>query len=168
MDRSASCGSRAFYLDWRPASASALKKKGCSTANQEAVPNPTEHSLETIYDAAANDIFGFWSHQSASPPQRKGQRHRAPIIYLVDDDPSFLRALSRRLRALDYQVETFGSAEQFLRPPPLQTPRLAWCSICRFRGPADWDCRRRSRRRKNRCRWSLSRPTATFPPRCAR
>jgi FixJ family two-component response regulator len=33
---------------------------------------------------------------------------------LVDDDPSFLRALSRRLRAPDYQVETFGSAEEFL------------------------------------------------------
>jgi FixJ family two-component response regulator len=28
-------------------------------------------------------------------------------------------------------------------PAALQTPRLAWCSICRFRGPADWDCRRR-------------------------
>lgn len=79
MNRSASCGSRAFYLDWRPASA--LKKNGCSTANQEAVPNPTEHSLETIYDVAANDIFGFWSHQSASLPQREGQRHRAPIIF---------------------------------------------------------------------------------------
>jgi FixJ family two-component response regulator len=33
---------------------------------------------------------------------------------LVDDDPSFLRALSRRLLAADYQVETFGSAEEFL------------------------------------------------------
>jgi FixJ family two-component response regulator len=33
---------------------------------------------------------------------------------LVDNDPSFLRALSRRLRAADYQVETFGSAEEFL------------------------------------------------------
>ena len=67
--RSVSCGSRAFYLDWRPASA--LKKKRCSTANQEAVPNPTEHPLETIYDAAANDIFGSWSHQSASRPRAR-------------------------------------------------------------------------------------------------
>jgi FixJ family two-component response regulator len=33
---------------------------------------------------------------------------------LVDDDPSFLRALSRRLQAADYQVETFASAEEFL------------------------------------------------------
>jgi FixJ family two-component response regulator len=70
--------------------------------------------LETIYDADANDIFDSWSHQPASPPQSEGQHHRAPIISLVDDDPSFLRALSRRLQALDYQVETFGSSEEFL------------------------------------------------------
>jgi FixJ family two-component response regulator len=37
-----------------------------------------------------------------------------PIVYLVDDDPSFLRAVSRRLRAADLQVEAFGSAEAFL------------------------------------------------------
>ena len=38
-----------------------------------------------------------------------------PVVYLVDDDPSFLRALSRRLRAAGYRVETFASAEEFLR-----------------------------------------------------
>jgi FixJ family two-component response regulator len=37
-----------------------------------------------------------------------------PIIYLVDDDPSFLRGLSRRLVAEGYQVESFGSAQEFL------------------------------------------------------
>jgi FixJ family two-component response regulator len=52
--------------------------------------------------------------QEAASPQSEIQRQGAPIIYLVDDDPSFLRALSRRLRAADYQVETFGSAEEFL------------------------------------------------------
>jgi len=50
----------------------------------------------------------------AATPQSETQRQGTPIIYLVDDDPSFLRALSRRLRAADYQVETFGSAEEFL------------------------------------------------------
>jgi len=50
----------------------------------------------------------------AASPQTETQRQGSPIIYLVDDDPSFLRALSRRLRAADYQVETFGSAEEFL------------------------------------------------------
>jgi FixJ family two-component response regulator len=53
------------------------------------------------------------NHEAASPA-RSACQQRAPIIYLVDDDPSFLRALSRRLQAADYQVETFGSAEEFL------------------------------------------------------
>jgi FixJ family two-component response regulator len=53
------------------------------------------------------------THEAAGP-QSETQRQGTPIIYLVDDDPSFLRALSRRLRAADYQVETFGSAEEFL------------------------------------------------------
>jgi FixJ family two-component response regulator len=52
--------------------------------------------------------------QEAASPQSGIQPQGVPIIYLVDDDPSFLRALSRRLRAADYQVETFGSAEEFL------------------------------------------------------
>lgn len=42
------------------------------------------------------------------------------IIYLVDDDPSLLRALARRLGAAGFLVETFQSAGIFLdhpRPP---------------------------------------------------
>jgi DNA-binding response OmpR family regulator len=35
------------------------------------------------------------THEAAGP-QSETQRQGAPIIYLVDDDPSFLRALSRR------------------------------------------------------------------------
>jgi FixJ family two-component response regulator len=53
------------------------------------------------------------THEAASP-QSEIQRQGAPIVYLVDDNPSFLRALSRRLRAADYQVEAFGSAKEFL------------------------------------------------------
>jgi FixJ family two-component response regulator len=64
----------------------------------------------------------FLAFGATNPPARPRGRvsvtARAPIIYLVDDDPSFLRALSRRLRALDYQVEIFGSAEQFLARRP--------------------------------------------------
>jgi FixJ family two-component response regulator len=43
-------------------------------------------------------------------PPREGP----PLVYLVDDDPSFLRAAARRLRAADYRVETFESAQAFL------------------------------------------------------
>ncbi len=45
-------------------------------------------------------------------------RVAAPVVYLVDDDPSLLRALSRRLRAANLQVEAFDSAEAFLRRRP--------------------------------------------------
>jgi len=66
------------------------------------------------------------SHEAANPPQSENESQHAPIIYLVDDDPSFLRALSRRLRAAGYQVETFGSAEQFLSRPPSEA---AGCAV---------------------------------------
>jgi len=42
------------------------------------------------------------------------ERQGAPVVYLVDDDPSFLRALSRRLRAEGYEVKCFDSVEEFL------------------------------------------------------
>jgi FixJ family two-component response regulator len=54
------------------------------------------------------------THETFTPAQSEGLQRHPPIVYLVDDDPSFLRALSRRLRAADYRVETFGSAEEFL------------------------------------------------------
>jgi FixJ family two-component response regulator len=66
------------------------------------------------------------SQQAASLPQSEGQRQPAPVIYLVDDDPSFLRALSRRLLAAHYRVETFGSAEEFLNRHRSET---AGCAV---------------------------------------
>jgi len=38
-----------------------------------------------------------------------------PIIYIVDDDPSFLPAVSRLLRAVGYAVRTFASPSEFLK-----------------------------------------------------
>jgi FixJ family two-component response regulator len=52
-------------------------------------------------------------------------RELVPVIYLVDDDPSFLRALSRRLLAAGYRVESFGSAEEFLARRHLDVPGCA-------------------------------------------
>ncbi len=49
----------------------------------------------------------------------------APIVYLVDDDPSVLRALSRRLRAADLQVEAFASAQAFLAHCRAPAPGVA-------------------------------------------
>lgn len=37
-----------------------------------------------------------------------------PVLSIVDDDPSFLSAIARLLRAAGYTVQTFSSAKQFL------------------------------------------------------
>ena len=39
---------------------------------------------------------------------------RAPMVCVIDDDDSLLRALRRLLDATGFRVETFSSAEQFL------------------------------------------------------
>ncbi len=38
----------------------------------------------------------------------------APVVYVVDDDASFLTAVSRLLRAAGYALRTFSRAEEFL------------------------------------------------------
>jgi FixJ family two-component response regulator len=38
----------------------------------------------------------------------------APIVFIVDDDPSIRKALGRLLRSFGFQVETFPSAQKFL------------------------------------------------------
>lgn len=45
-----------------------------------------------------------------------------PVIYVVDDDPSVLKAVERLLRSADYEVETFTSALEFLELRHLDTP----------------------------------------------
>jgi FixJ family two-component response regulator len=40
--------------------------------------------------------------------------HTAPLVLVIDDDPSLRRALRRLLQAHGWQVEAFASAEQFL------------------------------------------------------
>ena len=37
-----------------------------------------------------------------------------PIIYIVDDDESVLRAMKRLILSMDMDVLTFGSSEEFL------------------------------------------------------
>jgi two-component system, LuxR family, response regulator FixJ len=45
-----------------------------------------------------------------------------PIIHVVDDDPSFLVAVTRLLRASGYSVRTFSSAEEFLKESTGESP----------------------------------------------
>ncbi|MDR3458135.1 MAG: response regulator [Verrucomicrobiae bacterium] len=49
-----------------------------------------------------------------------------PTIYIVDDDASFLRSVSRLLRAVGYPVETFMSAQEFL---DRLSPALSGCVV---------------------------------------
>jgi len=46
----------------------------------------------------------------------------APIVYVVDDDASFLVAVSRLLNAARFTVKTFASAHEFLAQLPARTP----------------------------------------------
>jgi FixJ family two-component response regulator len=41
----------------------------------------------------------------------------APLVSIIDDDPSVLRALERLIEAAGYAVETFASGEAFLDAP---------------------------------------------------
>ncbi len=43
----------------------------------------------------------------------------APLVSIVDDDPSVLRALRRLVRSAGYTVATFASAGEFLDSPAL-------------------------------------------------
>ena len=44
----------------------------------------------------------------------------SPVIFIIDDDASVRKGLSRLLRSLGFEVETFASAEQFLAREPYQ------------------------------------------------
>lgn len=45
-----------------------------------------------------------------------------PMVHLVDDDASFLRATSRLLRASGFAVSLYSSAQEFLNRPPDNEP----------------------------------------------
>jgi FixJ family two-component response regulator len=47
---------------------------------------------------------------------------RAPTVFVVDDDPSFRRAIKRLVESVRLQVETFESAHAFLRSNRPDTP----------------------------------------------
>jgi FixJ family two-component response regulator len=55
-----------------------------------------------------------------------------PIIFVVDDDASILKAVSRLLRAGGYVVQTFASAADFLAA---LTPQAAGCVVVDLRMP---------------------------------
>jgi FixJ family two-component response regulator len=60
------------------------------------------------------------------------------VVYVVDDDPSVCRALSRLIRSVGLDVETFQSAEAFLDQAPPNRPACLVLDI-RMPGPSGLD-----------------------------
>ena len=56
----------------------------------------------------------------------------SPIVYVVDDDASFLKAVSRLLHASGFDVKTFSSAAEFLAS---LTPEARGCVIADLKMP---------------------------------
>ena len=46
----------------------------------------------------------------------------APVVFVVDDDPSVRKGLTRVMTSAGYEVETFASARDFLARPPSKGP----------------------------------------------
>jgi RNA polymerase sigma factor (sigma-70 family) len=56
----------------------------------------------------------------------------APIVFVVDDDPSVRRAIKRLIGSVGLQVELFGSAQEFLRG---KRPEVPSCLVLDIRLP---------------------------------
>src|SRR5262249_58297427 len=56
----------------------------------------------------------------------------APIVFIVDDDPSIRKAFGRLLRSLGFQVVTFPSAQEFLEH---ELPDAPGCLVLDVRMP---------------------------------
>ena len=55
-----------------------------------------------------------------------------PIVFIVDDDESVRKALSRLIKSVDLKVETFSSANDFLKRDPYDGPA---CMVLDIRMP---------------------------------
>ena len=62
----------------------------------------------------------------------------SPIVYVVDDDASFRRAMSRLLRSADLTVQTLASAQEFLEQPDTDRPSCLILDV-RMPGPSGVD-----------------------------
>jgi FixJ family two-component response regulator len=61
-----------------------------------------------------------------------------PIVYVVDDDASFRKAVSRLLRTAGLEVEALASAQEFLEHPMVDGPSCLVLDV-RMPGPSGMD-----------------------------
>jgi len=71
----------------------------------------------------------------ATPAGPQGEPQEQPIVFVIDDDDSVRRSLERLLRSVDLDVETFASAQDFLRKPMPDRPACVVLDL-RLPGPS--------------------------------
>jgi FixJ family two-component response regulator len=71
----------------------------------------------------------------AAPAGPQGELLEQPIVFVIDDDDSVRRSLERLLRSVDLEVETFASAQDFLRKPMPDRPACVVLDL-RLPGPS--------------------------------
>jgi FixJ family two-component response regulator len=71
----------------------------------------------------------------AAPAGPQGELLERPIVFVIDDDDSVRRSLERLLRSVDLDVETFASAQDFLRKPMPDRPACVVLDL-RLPGPS--------------------------------
>src|SRR5262249_7511676 len=70
-----------------------------------------------------------------APAGSQGETVDKPIVFVIDDDDSVRRSLERLLRSVDLDVETFASAQDFLRKPMPDRPACVVLDL-RLPGPS--------------------------------
>jgi FixJ family two-component response regulator len=75
------------------------------------------------------------SREAPAPAGPQGELLEQPIVFVIDDDDSVRRSLERLLRAVDLEVETFASAQDFLRKPMPDRPACVVLDL-RLPGPS--------------------------------
>lgn len=73
--------------------------------------------------------------EPAAEPEPQSEAADKPIVFVIDDDNSVRRSLKRLLRSVDLDVETFASAQDFLRKPMLDRPTCVVLDL-RLPGPS--------------------------------
>jgi FixJ family two-component response regulator len=71
----------------------------------------------------------------AAPTGSQAETADKPIVFVIDDDDSVRRSLERLLRSVDLDVETFASAQDFLRKPMPDRPACVVLDL-RLPGPS--------------------------------
>jgi FixJ family two-component response regulator len=55
------------------------------------------------------------AHGRSTPDPARGDASGSPVVAVIEDDPSFRRALGRSLRLHGFETAVFATAEEFLR-----------------------------------------------------